>query len=78
MTEQVNGSSPLTKVIRLAALGELGSEQAKASLDDGNISPAAFKKTVDAVGLQPDLVSMLEKGLTKAGADLEPVGSISR
>lgn len=78
LTEQVNGSSPLTSVIRSAALGELGSEQARASLDDGDISPAVFKRTVDAVGLEPDLVSMLEKGLSKAGADLASVGSISR
>lgn len=77
-TERVTGRSSLTSVIRAAALGELGSEQAPGSVTDGGIDAAAFKRTVDAVGLPPDLVTMLERGVTKAGADLEPVGSISR
>ncbi len=77
-TEQINGSSPLTSVLRAASLGELGSDQAKASLNDGGVSGPVFRKTMDATGLQPELVSMLERGLTKAGADFEPVGSISR
>jgi tetratricopeptide (TPR) repeat protein len=77
-TEQINGSSPLTSVLRAASLGELGSDQAKASLNDGGVSGPVFRKTMDATGLQPELVSMLERGLTKAGADFESVGSISR
>ncbi|MCW1751152.1 tetratricopeptide repeat protein [Rhizobium acaciae] len=76
--EQVNGITPLAKLIRSAALGELGSEQARVSLQDADVSPTGFKKTIDAVGLQPDMVSMLERGLSKAGADLGSVGSISR
>ncbi|QFY63415.1 tetratricopeptide repeat protein (plasmid) [Rhizobium grahamii] len=77
-TEQVNGSSPLTKVIRAATLGELDSAQASNSLSDGDVNSTFFKKTVDAAGLQPEVVSMLERGLTKAGADFGPVRSISR
>ncbi|WP_141652387.1 hypothetical protein [Rhizobium grahamii] len=69
-TEQMNGSSPLMSVIRAAALGQLGSDQAKANLDKEVVSPTAFKKAINEIGLQPDLVSMLERGLTKAGSIL--------
>ncbi|OCJ13099.1 hypothetical protein A6U87_07375 [Rhizobium sp. AC44/96] len=74
--EQINGSSPLTNVIRSASLGELGSDQAKASVDNAGVSGSMFRMTMDATGLQSDLASMLERGLIKAGADFEPVGSI--
>lgn len=77
-TDQVNGGSPLTKLIQAAALGELGSAQARASLDNGKVSPALSKKTFNAVGLRPDIVAMLERGLSKAGFEPKPVGSISR
>lgn len=76
--EQINGSSPLTNVIRSASLGELGSDQAKASVDNGGVSGAVFRMTMDATGLQPDLALMLERGLIKAGADFDQVGSVSR
>lgn len=74
----VNGSSPLTRVIRSAAFGELGSLHAKDSLENMDVSPSGLKKTFDAVGLQPDLASMLEQGLSKAKADFQSVGSISQ
>ncbi len=77
-TERVNGSSSLTRVIRSAAFGELGSVHAKDSLENLDVSPSGLKKTVEAVGLQPDLVSMLEQGLSKAKADFQSVGSISQ
>ncbi|MDM9646777.1 hypothetical protein [Rhizobium sp. S163] len=75
-TERVNDRSSLTSVVRAAALGELGSEQAPSSIGDGGINAVVFKRTVNAAGLPPDLVSMLERGVTKAGVDLDPVGSI--
>ncbi len=77
-SEQVRETSVLANAIRAAAAGELGSGDPNLVLDETGISGPKFRNTVKAVGLQPDLVSMLEQGLSKAGVDVEPVGSISR
>jgi tetratricopeptide (TPR) repeat protein len=80
--EQALGIDPLTKSIRVAALANLGSANAKQRFDDARQDQGdfeiVFRKAANVARLRPDLMTSLEMGLSKAGANFDTVASISR
>ncbi|MDP9752966.1 UNVERIFIED_ORG: tetratricopeptide (TPR) repeat protein [Rhizobium sp. SORGH_AS260] len=79
--EQTLGADLLTKSIRVAALAKLGSDSANELLKEAEQGKPdfaiAFRKAANAARLRPELVTALERGLAKAGADFDTVASIS-
>lgn len=80
--EQAAGSNLLTRSIRAAALGKLGTEEASRRLRDASEARSdfegRFRQAAKVARLTPDLVRSLEAGLAKAGANFDAVASISK
>ncbi|MBB3390553.1 tetratricopeptide (TPR) repeat protein [Rhizobium sp. BK275] len=72
LAEQVNCTDFVVRALRAAALGQLGSDQAKARLADVRGRDPDFERTLrrklEAKRLQPLLSAEIEAGLAKAGA----------
>jgi hypothetical protein len=71
LAEQVNGNDFVIRVLRAAALGQLGSDQAAARLDDAGRSAPEFETTLREEmarrRFEPALSASIKEGLTKAG-----------
>lgn len=72
LAEQVNCTDFVVRALRAAALGQLGSDQAKQRLADVRGRDPDFERTLrrklEARRLQPVLSAEIQDGLTKAGA----------
>jgi hypothetical protein len=72
LAEQVNCADFVVRALRAAALGQLGSDQAKGRLADVRGRDPDFERTLrrqlEAKRLQPLLSAEIEAGLAKAGA----------
>ncbi|CCM74487.1 hypothetical protein [Rhizobium mesoamericanum] len=72
LAEQVNCTDFVVRALRVAALGQLGSDQAKERLADVRGRDPDFERTLrqklEARGFQPVLSAEIEAGLAKAGA----------
>ncbi|MDE1991094.1 MAG: hypothetical protein KGI75_01260 [Rhizobiaceae bacterium] len=75
LAEQINCSDFVVRAVRAAALGELGSPDAVARLEElRKRSPdfeTGFIGSMNARHFQPELTSLIEKGLIKAGAQFQ-------
>lgn len=81
LAEQANGHDLITRSLRAAALGELGSEDAKARLFDATAGSKdferRFRRKMEAYRMQPEIADGLEAGLSKAGANFDTVAGIA-
>jgi len=85
LAEQVNCTDFVVRALRAAALGQLGSDQAKERLADVRGSDPDFERTLrrklEARRFQPLLSAEIEEGLAKAGAVFalnDVTGAVSR
>ncbi|KQV15643.1 hypothetical protein ASC97_31270 [Rhizobium sp. Root1203] len=71
LAEQVNSSDFVIRVLRAAALGQLGSDQAAARLDEAGLLAPEFERTfreeMERRHFKPALSASLNEGLVKAG-----------
>ncbi|AOF93681.1 hypothetical protein [Sinorhizobium sp. RAC02] len=75
LSEQLNGSDAVVRLLRAAALGEIGSEQATQRLADVRFHDPDFEQTyselMSARRFVPALATSIKAGLMKAGANME-------
>ena len=79
LSEQLNGSDVFVRMLRAAALGELGSEQATQRLADIRFHDPDFEQNyselMSARRFVPALATSIRAGLVKAGADMDTLRS---
>jgi tetratricopeptide (TPR) repeat protein len=79
LAEQVNGSDFVTRVLRAAALGQLGSDQAAGRLDDaGHRAPefeTTFREEMARRHFNPALSASIKEGLVKASLKTSALAS---
>lgn len=75
LSEQLNGSDAVVRLLRAATLGEIGSEQATQRLADVRFHDPDFEQTyselMSARRFVPALATSIKAGLVKAGANME-------
>jgi tetratricopeptide (TPR) repeat protein len=75
LSEQLNGSDVVVRMLRAAALGELGSEQAAQRLADIRLHDPNFEQNyselMSARRFVPALAKSIRAGLVKAGASMD-------
>ncbi|NLS03548.1 tetratricopeptide repeat protein [Rhizobium sp. P32RR-XVIII] len=80
LAEQVNGTDFLVCALRVAALGQLGAEDAEEKLPQPKALDRefeqAFRQQMATARMRPEIVAGIEAGLAKAGADFDGVASI--